>query len=70
MPDAAASVGHSGREVMDGGGLVGSGQPSLVVLSTQIMRPQILLVIRRANQVQIFRYLLDASKFLLVEMVT
>merc|ERR1719228_2668971 len=32
-PDTAASVGHTGREVVDGGRLVGSSQTSLIVLS-------------------------------------
>ena len=31
--DAAAPVGNAGREVVDGGSLVSSGQPSLVVLA-------------------------------------
>ena len=31
-PDAAASVGHAGAEVMDARGLVGSRQPPLIVL--------------------------------------
>ena len=32
-PDAAAPVGNPGREVVDGGSLVSSGQPTLVVLA-------------------------------------
>ena len=32
-PDAAAPVGNPGREVVDGGSLVSSGEPTLVVLA-------------------------------------
>ena len=31
-PDGAASIGHPGREVVDGGRLVGPGQPPFVIL--------------------------------------